>query len=114
MGKEPRTQASLFETVTDEPFKLTISGQGRLGPAGGESASAGPAAGGGGGTLRIAPAPVQKELMWVLALTCGILGLGFYRLLTTKSPYQGAAGPESVNGTEPDSGINAKSRRRKR
>ena len=118
MGKEPRTQASLFETLTDAPYKLTISGQGRLGPPGGEPASSAQGSanggGGGGGTLRVAPAPVQKELVWVLALTCGILGLGFYRLLTTKSPHQGATLPESVNGSEPAGGHSAKSRRRKR
>ncbi len=116
MGQEPRTQASLFETLTDEPYKLTISGQGRLGPAGGASPSSAEAGAGGGGSLRIAPAPVRKELVWVLALTCGILGLGFYRLLTSKAPQAGAAGPaaESANGSDPGGTRGVKSGRRKR
>jgi hypothetical protein len=93
---------------------LTISGQGRLGPAGGESASSSQSGAGGGGSLRIAPAPVEKELVWVLALTCGILGLGFYRLLTAKAPHEGAPQAESANGPEPAGGQGARSRRRKR
>ncbi len=115
MGTEPRTQASLFETLTDAPYRLTISGRGRLGPAGGESASASQSGGGGGsGALRVAPAPVRKELVWVVALTCAILGLGFYRLLTTKAPYEGPARPEGSNGSQPGSGPGARSQRRKR
>jgi uncharacterized membrane protein YgcG len=88
MGVEPRTQATLFEAPSDAPLQLTISGQGRLGPAAGaETESAGGEGGGGseggGGGLRIAPAPVAKELKWVLVLACGILGVGFFHLLTT-------------------------------
>jgi hypothetical protein len=93
MGVEPRTQATLFEASSDVPLQLTISGQGRLGPPPGAEAES---AGGGGGGLRVVPAPIEKELIWIVALACGILGVGFYHLLTTSSTAVGASAREGA------------------
>jgi hypothetical protein len=110
MGQEPRTQAALFETLTDDPYQLTITGQGRLGPANAPPA----AAGGGASPFRVAPAPIEKEMVWVLALTAGILAVGFYRLLSAKSPHPAAAGvaTEPDGGPQPGAGKRKGSRRR--
>jgi hypothetical protein len=100
MGVEPRTQATLFEAPPDAPLQLAISGQGRLGPPpGAEAESAG--GGGGGGGLRVAPAPIEKELIWVLALSCGILGVGFYHLLTSSKTAVASAGETAGNPPQP-------------
>jgi hypothetical protein len=95
MGVEPRTQATLFEAPSDAPLQLAISGQGRLGPPPGAEAESAGGEGGGGG-LRVAPAPIEKELVWVLALACGILGVGFYHLLTTSKTAVDASARETA------------------
>ena len=115
IGQEPQSQASIYQYKGGGEFSLRISGQGRLGreaPAGG---------GGGGNEIRIAPAPVAKELWWVIAITAAILGIGFYNLLSSK-PLAAVAGAPgamaSAGGTprpqRPVRRSSAKSGRKKR
>lgn len=104
VGVEPRTQATLFETSSDAPLQLTISGQGRLiPPARSESESAeGREA---GGSLQIEPPPIEKELVWILALACCILGVGFYHLLTNpRAPADVSAVTKGPNPFRPQMG----------
>ena len=88
MGQEPRTQASLYETPPRREYVVTVSGQGRLSPA----APAGGGGGGGGGTVRVSAAPIEEELIWILALTGCIFVVGFYYLLTSQARPQPSTG----------------------
>jgi hypothetical protein len=51
--------------------------------------------------LRVAPAPIEKELIWVLALSCGILGVGFYHLLTSSKTAVASTGETAGNPSRP-------------
>ena len=81
IGQEPQSRASIYEYNGKGEFSLKISGEGRV------SLESPAAAGGGGGSeISVAPAPVAKELWWVIAITAAILGIGFYNLLSSKPP----------------------------
>ena len=88
IGQEPQSLASIYEYKGEGEFSLEISGEGRLSlesPAGG--------GGGGGNEISVAPAPVAKELWWIMAITAAILGIGFYNLLSSKPPNAVAGAP---------------------
>ncbi len=81
MGKEPSTQAEIFELAAAGPLAVTVRGSGRLSR--GESGGGGAAAGAGGGSqtsISVQPAPIAKEAPWVFAIAAAILALGFLRL----------------------------------
>ena len=115
IGQEPQSLASIYEYNGKGEFSLKISGEGRLSleaPAGG---------GGGGNEISIAPAPVAKELWWIIAITAAILGVGFYNLLSSKPPNAVAGAPgmmASAGGSSrpqrPASRSSSKPGRRKR
>ena len=95
MGQEPRTKASIYDLPPAATFTVKVSGQGQLARSGGGPESA--AASGSGNEIRIAPAPVDKELYWVLGLTTAVLLVGFYYLYTAKEtgPAMAAAGGDA-------------------
>jgi len=99
IGQEPQSLASIYQYKGEGEFSLKISGEGQLnrgGPAGGGG-------GGGGNEISIAPAPIAKELWWVIAITAAILGIGFFNLLSSKpaSAVAGAPGAMAPAGGSP-------------
>ena len=115
IGQEPTSLASIYEYKGEGEFSLKISGEGRLSMVAAEDG------GGGGNEISIAPAPVAKELWWIIALTTAILGIGFYNLLSSKPP-NAVAGPPgmmafaagSSRPQRPASRVSSKQGRRKR
>ncbi len=85
MGQEPRTQASIYQLPASSKIQIKISGQGQLAAAGGGGEEAAPAAGG-GSDVKVADAPVAKELYWILGLTTAVLVAGFVALYTKQQP----------------------------
>ena len=84
LGEEPRTKASIYRLPAATTFRVKISGQGQLaGSRGGEESAASSS---GGGDIRIAHAPVAKEVYWILGLTAAVLAVGFFYLYSTKQP----------------------------
>jgi hypothetical protein len=79
-GKEPRTQASIFELSTQE-VDLKLEGSGELsgGGGGGEEESRGPS------ISQVNPR-IHDRLYWVLGLTFAILGIGFVLLYGAPEP----------------------------
>ena len=79
-GKEPKTQASIFELSTQE-VDLKLSGQGELntGGGGGEEESRGP------NISQVNPR-IHERLYWILGLTFTIMGLGFVLLYRAQEP----------------------------
>jgi hypothetical protein len=98
MDQEPRTKASIYDLAPVASFSVKISGQGQLSRSGGDQPEA--AAPGGGAEIRIAPAPVAKELYWVLGLTAAVLLVGFYYLYTAKPPDPAAATAAAADASE--------------
>jgi 5-hydroxyisourate hydrolase-like protein (transthyretin family) len=98
MDQEPRTKASIYDLAPVASFSVKVSGQGQLSRAGGEPQAA--AAPGGGNEIRIAPAPVAKELYWVLGLTSAVLLVGFYYLYTARQPEPAAASATAADAGE--------------
>jgi hypothetical protein len=98
LGQEPRTQASIYDLPPAANFALKISGQGQLARSGGAPEAA--AAPSGGSEIRIADAPVAKEMYWVIGLTAAVLLVGFFYLYTAKQPgpAEAAAGPAEALG----------------
>jgi hypothetical protein len=88
MGQEPKTQATVYQIAANGAFEFEIAGQGQLARAASPSEPA--SSSGGGGDIRIAPAPVAKELYWILGLTTAILGAGFLHLYTARSKEEAA------------------------
>jgi hypothetical protein len=78
MGQEPRTQAKVYALPAASEYQVTLSGEGRIAPPETAAAEGGQT----GGDVRVAPAPVAKELTWLLIVTAAILGVGFYYLYT--------------------------------
>ena len=90
LGKEPSTQAEIFEVAARGPFAVTLRGSGRLETGGG--APAAPAGGGGASEISIQPAPIAKEAPVLFAIAGAILALGFVRLfLRGGAPAAGAS-----------------------
>ncbi|MCX6586888.1 MAG: hypothetical protein NTX13_09965 [Acidobacteria bacterium] len=81
-GKEPRTQASIFELSTQD-LDLKLEGQGELssgrGGGGEDAESRGPS------ISQVNPR-VHDRLYWILGLTFGILAIGFVLLYRTPEP----------------------------
>ena len=81
MPVEEHGELSLFEVGEVREYRVeAIRGIGQLPPPG-------PGASGGGGgspPVQVAPAPIAEELIWLLALTAGILAVGFVYLYTSK------------------------------
>ena len=78
LGEEPRTKASIYELAAAPTIRVKISGQGKLAPSGGGAATA--EATSEGNPVKIADAPVAKELYWILGLTAAVLAVGFFFL----------------------------------
>ncbi len=110
MGREPRTQAWLFQTSAVESYTVTISGEGSMRPP--ESAST---TGEERGGMRVAAAPLAQELYWLLGLIGAVLAVGFAYLYTAKpalAAEPAAAGTAARTGAGRPKG-SARSRRRK-
>lgn len=81
MPVEEHGQMSLFDAGDAREYRVeAIRGIGQLPPPDPR------ASGGGGGSppVQVAPAPIAEELIWLLALTAGILAVGFVYLYTAK------------------------------
>ena len=113
LGQEPRTKATLYETPPVREYAVTVSGQGRLAPESAGGGGGGEGGGGGGGTLHVAAAPIETELMWILALTGCIFATGFYFLLTSRAEPQVSTGPARATATSAQSRKRSASSRRK-
>jgi len=107
LGTEPNTQATLFNGPATRDYKIAaIRGSGQLRPpdqgASGEGADG---AGGGAGGVRVAPAPIAKEVYWLLALTAGILAAGFVYLFSARPAVPAtAAGGKAAASKQPGRG----------
>lgn len=80
MGQEPTTQARIYEAPAGV-VELEIAGVGTLSrsqPAAGGAAPA--ATSGGSNEITIEPAPIAKEMPWIIGLTVLILAIGFFNL----------------------------------
>jgi hypothetical protein len=91
LGQEPRTQASIYQLPAAKSFQVKISGQGQLAASGGGPGAESASPSGGGSDIRVAHAPVAKELYWILGLTGAVLAVGFVYLYTAKQPDPAAA-----------------------
>ncbi len=86
MGQEPTTRASTYLLEGAGDVALVISGQGQL-RSGTFDNEAGQA------DVSVEPAPVARELRWLLVLAILILGTGFLHLLNSSRPADhGASG----------------------
>jgi hypothetical protein len=98
LGEEPRTKASIYELAAAATIRVKISGQGRLAGSAGGGAGAGEASG--GNPVKIADAPVAKELYWILGLTAAVLVVGFVYLYAKQSgDKQAVATPDPAAGS---------------
>lgn len=89
LGQEPRTQATIYDVKSND-FKVEISGAGAL-QAGGDAGDDS----GGASYEQIQPR-VYSKMTWILALTFGILTLGFILLYRARVPETvAAAAPET-------------------
>jgi len=79
LGKEPTTQAEIFE-VAGGPFAVTVIGSGRLSRGSSQPSGGAPAGGGAPTEITIEQAPISKEAPWVFGIAGAILALGFIRL----------------------------------
>lgn len=77
LGREPGTQAAIYEAPDEPQISLRVTGSGSLRRSAGEAAG-----GGGGGEIAVRPAPVAGELPWIVGLTAAVFGIGFVYLLT--------------------------------
>jgi hypothetical protein len=93
MGQEPRTRASLYELPPVASFRVSITGQGRLDRPGGDGGMETTSSA--GGEIRIADAPVSKELYWILGLTAAVLTVGFYYLYSANASTSAADASEA-------------------
>ena len=89
LGEHPEIKASIFQIPPAREFEISISGQGRLRRSGPTGAPDSP-------EIEIAPAPVARELAWVLAITGAILAVGFFRLFGSKLPSASPGGGPQV------------------
>lgn len=78
LGEEPRTKASIYELAAAPTIRVRISGQGKLAPSGAGAATG--EATSEGNPIKVADAPVAKEIYWVLGLTAAVLLVGFVYL----------------------------------
>jgi preprotein translocase subunit SecG len=103
IGQEPKTQATIFD-VKGNDFKAEISGAGSLEgaeEAGGES---------GGASYEEIKPKVYSKMTWILALTFGILTLGFILLYRARVPETAAAAARETRNP-PAKGKNERRRR---
>ena len=84
MGREPQSQASIYQYQGAPEFSLRLRGRGQL-----SENTPGGSGSGGNNEIRVVPAPVAKELPWIFAVTGVVLALGFYNLLVSKPARDG-------------------------
>jgi hypothetical protein len=101
LGQEPRTQATIYDVKSND-FKVEISGAGALQDDTGEDA-------GGASYEQIQPR-VYSKMTWILALTFGILTLGFILLYRASVPETAAAAAPETR-IAPAKGKNERRRR---
>ena len=101
LGQEPRTQATIYDVKSND-FKVEISGAGALQDDSGEDA-------GGASYEQIQPR-VYNKMTWILALTFGILTLGFILLYRARVPETAAAAAPETR-IAPAKGKNERRRR---
>lgn len=93
------TQASLFEIPASREYEIAAIrgiGQLRRPDAGGAPGGQG---GGGAAPISVEPAPIAKELTWLLILTGGILAVGFIYLYTATTGNESPA-PETTTASQ--------------
>ena len=78
-GEHPETRASIYSVAPKAAVELRVEGQGQL-RAPETPATGAPA------QISIEPAPIAKELFWILGISVLIFGLGFYHLLKSTLP----------------------------
>jgi hypothetical protein len=103
IGQEPKTQATIYDLKVND-FKAEISGAGSLQAAedtGGDS---------GGASYEQIPPRVYNKMIWILALTFGILTLGFILLYRARVPETAAAAARETRNA-PAKGKNERRRR---
>jgi len=102
IGQEPKTQAVIYDLKVND-YKAEISGAGSLEAedTGGDS---------GGATYEQIPAKVYSKMTWILALTFGILTLGFILLYRARVPETAAAAARETRNAPPK-GKNERRRR---
>jgi len=103
IGREPKSQAGIY-AVKGPDFKVEISGAGSL-----EAENAGDDSGG-GATYEQIPPRVYGKMTWILALTFGILALGFALLYRARVPATAEAGARE-KAPAPAKGKNERRRR---
>ena len=78
-GEHPETRASIYSVAPKAAVELRVEGQGQLrapeAPAPGAAAE-----------ISIEPAPIAKELLWILGISVLVFGLGFFHLLKSRLP----------------------------
>ena len=102
IGQEPKTQATIYDLKGND-FKAEISGAGSL-----EAENAGEDSG--GASYEQIPPRVYGKMTWILALTFGILTLGFILLYRARVPETAPAGARETRNA-PAKGKNERRRR---
>jgi hypothetical protein len=102
IGQEPKTQATIYDLKGND-FKVEISGAGSL-----EAETAGEDSG--GATYEQIPPRVYGKMTWILALTFGILTLGFILLYRAREPEAAPAAARETRNA-PAKGKNERRRR---
>jgi len=102
LGQEPKTQAVIYDLKVND-YKAEISGAGSLEAedTGGDS---------GGATYEQIPPRVYGKMTWILALTFGILALGFTLLYRARVPETASAAAREAHNAPPK-GKNERRRR---
>lgn len=75
LGTEPTIQASVYGVPGNEAVDLVVRGRGTL------AQRPSP-----GAQISVEPAPVAKELPWIVVISIVILGLGFFHLFSSEMP----------------------------
>lgn len=105
LGTEPNTQAALFNAPATRNYEIAaIRGSGQLRPPEQGASEQGVDGGGGGGGVHAAPAPIAEEVYWLLALTGGILVVGFVYLFSSRSVIAVAATGKVATSKQPGRG----------
>jgi hypothetical protein len=112
LGNEPRTQAALYELEGGrKEYEFKVTGEGRL--QGGAEESEAPAGGGSPNRISVQNAPIDKEYVWIMLIAAAILGIGFFRLYTSKPPEAAASGDSSAHPAASQTGKPRSSRRKR-
>jgi hypothetical protein len=112
LGNEPRTQAALYELEGGrKEYDFKITGEGRLQ---GAPESEAPAPSGSPNRISVQDAPIDKEYVWIMLIAAAILGVGFFRLYTSRPPGTATSNSDSSARPAANPAAKPKPSRRKR